>query len=660
VVSSTMTRFRSLLLFLASDDLKLRRLIDYWAITAALYILCVSLLWFEVWLGAVELQQATWLSLGIMSGSLVFYCLIRTSTALGLTPSQLAFSQGIQAIVCIVAAYAIATPVRGAVLTLLLVVLVFCAFALTARRAHQITAFAILTLAGTMLWLVHVDPQRHTRDIEAVHFTLASSMSAAVVYLTTQFNRLRGRLKAQKTELEQQKSELSEAVLRIEQIAKRDELTLLPNRRYMKEVLSKEEKRHSAESKMLCLALLDIDHFKTLNDTYGHAAGDEVLYNFSQQVQATLRDHDVLARWGGEEFLLLLPNTDQNAAMVVLERVQKSLLDVPLKTSDVTLGVTFSAGFAVMSPGETVTEAIRRADKAMYRAKAAGRNTSRQYDPEMEAAITAYEQLKVALVHGIQSGQLVLHYQPQVKADGTITGAEALVRWQHPQKGLIYPGDFISIAEESDMIIALGQWVLTAACEQLAEWAKHKETAHLDLAVNVSARQLRHPDFVQHALAVMVSAGIDPRRLKIELTESMLVDDVEGAIAKMNTLKSAGVSFSLDDFGTGYSSLSYLKRLPLDQVKIDQSFVSGIQSDSEDGIIARAVISLAHGLGFSVIAEGVETASQLDFLTHHGCSDFQGYFFGRPVPIQAFESFLAGKNASRRLKLMYDPVTAPV
>ena len=437
--------------------------------------------------------------------------------------------------------------------------------------------------------------------------------------------------------------------MRIEQIAKRDELTLLPNRRYMKEVLSREEKHHSSESRTLCLALLDIDHFKSINDTYGHAAGDEVLYDFAQQVQATLRNDDVLARWGGEEFLLLLPNTDQDAAMLVLERVGQVLIDMPLKTADATLHVTFSGGLAVMSPGETVTEAIRRADKAMYRAKAAGRNTSRRYDPQMEAAITAYEQLKATLLHGIQSGQLVLHYQPQVKANGTVTGAEALVRWQHPHKGLIFPNDFIPIAEESDMIIALGQWVLTAACEQLAAWAKVEETAHLDLSVNVSAKQLRHPDFVQHALAVMEISGINPGKLKMELTESMLVDDVEGAIAKMNVLKSAGVSFSLDDFGTGYSSLSYLRRLPLDQVKIDKSFVADILAGPEEGIIARAVISLAHGLGFSVIAEGVETATQRDFLVRHGCDDFQGYLFSRPVPIPIFESFLSEKNAKRPL-----------
>jgi diguanylate cyclase (GGDEF)-like protein len=334
--------------------------------------------------------------------------LIRGSAALKLTPSQLAFSQAVQAIVCIIAAYAIAAPVRGAVLTLLLVVLVFCAFALTSRRSHQISAFSILLLGTTMLWLVHADPQRNRVEVEVVHFVLASSMIVAVVFLTNQFNRLRGRLKMQKAQLEQQKSDLGEALCRIEQIALRDELTLLPNRRHMKEVLSREEKRHSNESRTLCLALPDIDYFKSINDTYGHAAGDEVLYNFAQQAQGILRSADVLARWGGEEFLLLLPNTDQDVAMLVLERMQKHLIDIPLKTADAKLHVTFSAGLALMSPGETIAEAMRRADKAMFRAKAAGRNTSRRYDPHMEAAIAAHEELKDSLRHGIQSGQLVL------------------------------------------------------------------------------------------------------------------------------------------------------------------------------------------------------------------------------------------------------------
>jgi diguanylate cyclase (GGDEF)-like protein len=633
-----------------STDIKLRRLVNYWAVTAVLYVLCVLLLWFGVWVDAVGVQQAIWLSIGVLGGSISFYGLIRASRLLRLTPSQLAFGQGVQAIVCIIAAYAVATAVRGAILTLLLVVLVFCAFALTPRRSHQIGAFAILGLGATMVWLANSDPERNRPEVEAVHFILASSMMAVVVFLTNTFNRLRGRLKAQKLELEAQKNELSEALSRIQVIATRDELTLLPNRRHMKEVLAHQEKRHNKESRTLCVAILDIDHFKSINDTFGHAVGDEVLRAFADQVQGSLRKTDVLARWGGEEFLLLLPDTDQETAMLVLTHVQKNLNELFLQTNNAALSVTFSAGLAAMCPGEEVTEAIKRADKAMFRAKAAGRNTSCLFDPQMEAAIIAHDEMKIALKQSIQARQLVLHYQAQVKKDGTVTGAEVLVRWQHPYKKLVYPTEFIAIAEESDMIVALGQWVLTSACQQLAAWATHEETAHLHLSVNVSAKQLRHPDFVQHTLAVLKTTGINPSKLKLELTESMLVEDIEGAVAKINVLKAAGLSFSLDDFGTGYSSLSYLKRLPLDQVKIDKSFVSDILSRPNDGLIARAVISLAHGLGFSVIAEGVETAAQRDFLVRHGCNDFQGYLFCQPLPISHFESFMLNWR-ERRIEL---------
>lgn len=641
---SYMSDMRSIFQVFASDDRKLRRLIQFWAVTAALYLVCVLLLWFEVAVGAVIPGEARWLTVALLGGSLLFYGLIRTSAVSKLTPSQLAFGQGVQALVCIVAAYAIATPVRGAVLTLLLLVLVFCSLALSSRRANQINAFAMLLLGATMIWLVHVDPIGHARETEAVHFVLASSVSVAIIFLVGNFNQLRSRLKAQKSELEQQKMDLSGALVRLEQAARRDEVTLLPNRRYVNEVLFNEEKRGNPESGTRCLALLNIDRFKSINDTYGHAAGDEVLRDFARQAQAVLRSNDVLVRWSSEEFLLLLPNTEQDAAIVTLQRVQQALVDRPLITNRATVHVTFSAGLAVMPSDELLAEAIIRADKAMFRAKGAGRNTTCLYDPQMEAAVTAHEQLKAALLNAILSHQLVLHYQPQVNANADITGAEALVRWQHPDKGLIFPNAFIPIAEESDSIITLGQWVLSTACNQLATWGRHAQTEHLRLSVNVSARQLRDPNFVEQVLSTIEKSGINPERLKLELTESMLVDDVEGAIEKMNRLKSVGVSFSLDDFGTGFSSLSYLKRLPLDEIKIDRSFVSDIAVGREEGIIARAVINLAHSLGFSVIAEGVETTLQRDFLVRNGCSEFQGYLFGRPGAIEDFATFLTSQK----------------
>jgi diguanylate cyclase (GGDEF)-like protein len=618
-----MSFLRSVVSVALGPDVKIRRLINYWAITAVLYLLCAGVLWFEVEEGGVSGSEATWLSSVVLGGLALFYGLIRASAFLKLTPSQLAFSQGAHAIICITAAYAIAAPIRGAILTLLLVVLVFCAFALESKRSHQISAFTILLLGSTMWWCLHYDPVAYPPGVEAVHFVLATSMIIAVVFLTSQFNWMRNRLKSQKAELER--------------IAMRDDLTGLPNRRHMKEVLAEEEKRHRKGSNTLCLALLDIDHFKSINDTYGHAAGDDILRGFAQQIKGMLRLDDVLARWGGEEFLMVLPNTGEDDAMLVLERVKLHLGAIPVEAFGTHLRITFSSGVAAMELNETIIDTIRRADKAMFRAKSLGRNRVCLYDPAMEAGAVAREQMKADLACAIAGGQLVLHYQPQVKADSRLTGAEALVRWRHPEKGLVFPGDFISLAEESELIIALGQWVLDAACAQLAAWAGHEATADLSLSVNVSARQLRHPDFVPHMLALLTLSGIDPGKLKLELTESVLVDDIDAAIATMNRLRQVGVRFSLDDFGTGYSSLSYLKQLPLYQIKIDRAFVSDIVAGDKDGIIARAIISLSHSLGCNVLAEGVETALQRDFLARYGCHDFQGYWFGKPVAIEVFE-----------------------
>ena len=283
-------------------------------------------------------------------------------------------------------------------------------------------------------------------------------------------------------------------------------------------------------------------------------------------------------------------------------------------------------------------ELLKQADLAMYQAKGSGRNTVSVYDPSMQATVTRHARLEADLRQGLQNGQFLLHYQPQVGIDGRLLGAEALVRWNHPERGIVPPSEFVSVAEDSGLILPLGRWILRTACEQLRAWSARPATASLSLAVNISARQFYDAQFVAQTLAVLDETGIDPRRLKLELTESLLIKNLDGIVDKMHVLMQRGIRFALDDFGTGYSSLSYLKRLPLEQLKIDRSFVRDLFNDENDIAIARAIVTLGQSLGMQVIAEGVEEERQWRFLESIGCQAFQGYFFGRPAPIAEFES----------------------
>jgi EAL domain-containing protein (putative c-di-GMP-specific phosphodiesterase class I) len=302
---------------------------------------------------------------------------------------------------------------------------------------------------------------------------------------------------------------------------------------------------------------------------------------------------------------------------------------------------------------DTVDEALKRADIAMYQAKSAGRNCLRFFDPEIQANVDTKASLVETLRHGIGNNQFVLHYQPQIDRAGALTGAEALVRWNHPQHGMVSPLDFIPLAEEMGLILPLGQWVLETGCKQLVTWAESIDTEQLSLSINVSARQFQQPDFVMQVLDTLKTTNANPQRLKLELTESMLVDDIDDVIAKMTLLQRAGIKFSLDDFGTGFSSLSYLKQLPLNQLKIDKSFVQDVLTDQNDAVIARTIVALASSLGLSVIAEGVEFEGQRAFLEKNGCYEYQGYLFSRPISIQDFDDYRKSlQSVNKRLVLM--------
>ncbi|HLB76289.1 MAG TPA: bifunctional diguanylate cyclase/phosphodiesterase, partial [Candidatus Dormibacteraeota bacterium] len=373
-----------------------------------------------------------------------------------------------------------------------------------------------------------------------------------------------------------------------------------------------------------------------------HDVGDLLLQQVAQRLLTGVRAGDTVARLGGDEFVVMLkdlsesPREAATRAEIVGEKILVDLAP-PYLLAGQEHHSTGSIGVTLFSDHrETVDDLLKRADLAMYRAKEAGRNTLRFFDPEMQAALTARAAMEAELRRGVQEGQFVLHYQPQVDGEGRLTGAEALVRWRHPRRGLVPAAEFIPLAEETGLIRPLGQWVLETACAQLVAWSARPDTAHLTLAMNLSAREFRHPEFVARAVEVIDRAGAAPQKLMLEFSESPLWDDdMEETIAKMAALKAHGASLSLDDFGTGHSSLSSLKHLPLDQLKIDQSFVRDVLTDPNDAAIARAIMALGQSLGLTVIAEGVETAEQRDFLARQGCQAFQGYLFGRPGPVEA-------------------------
>ncbi|MGV2291764.1 EAL domain-containing protein [Trinickia sp. YCB016] len=434
---------------------------------------------------------------------------------------------------------------------------------------------------------------------------------------------------------------------RIKELAFFDALTRLPNRTLLMDRL-KQAITSSARSEA-CGALLfiDLDHFKTLNDTLGHDKGDLLLQQVAQRLAASVQENDTVARVGGDEFVVVLGSLSENRQEAARqtealgERIIAALGN-PYQLDDIEYRTTASIGATVFRGHQaSMDELLKQADLAMYKSKERGRNAMCFFDPDMQKVVVERAALEAGLRNAIEEDQFLLHYQAQVDGD-RVTGVEALVRWQHPQRGIVPPAEFIPLAEETGLILPLGYRVLDIACNQLARWSARPDMAHLTIAVNVSAQQFREPDFVDKVLAVIDQTGARPDRLKLELTESVLVDNMRDIAEKMGALKATGVVFSLDDFGIGYSSLSYLKLLPLDQLKIDRSFVRDVLVDPNDAAIARTIVALAQSLGLGVLAEGVETEAQRDFLAAAGCRAYQGYYFCRPLPIDGFEAFASG------------------
>jgi len=426
---------------------------------------------------------------------------------------------------------------------------------------------------------------------------------------------------------------------RIEQLAFYDALTGLPNRRLLLDRLRQMQAAIRRNGGHGALLFIDLDRFKDLNDSLGHDVGDLLLQQVAQRLQGCVRATDTVARLGGDEFVVVLEGLsaepDQAAAQArqVGLKVQQTLT-APYQLGSQLQRSTPSIGATLISPADSsIDELLKHADLAMYQSKEAGRNQLRFFDPQMQTALDQRTSLEAELYDALQHDEFLLYYQPQVDRTGRVQGAEALVRWSHPQRGLIAPDGFIPVAEASGLILRLGAWVLDSACAQLSAWSERESSAARSLAINVSARQFLDPSFVELVRSALERHTVNPQRLTLELTESLLLQNVDETISKMAALRALGLRFSLDDFGTGYSSLSYLKRLPLDELKIDRSFVADVMTDTNDAAIVRAILALAPKLGLSVIAEGVETRDQYRFLFENGCHSFQGYLFGEPAAV---------------------------
>ena len=446
-------------------------------------------------------------------------------------------------------------------------------------------------------------------------------------------------------------TDLRRANEEIEHLAFYDPLTGLPNRRLLLDRLGRAPVLSQRSGKVGALLFLDLDHFKDLNDTLGHEVGDELLQAVAQRLLANVRVADTVARLGGDEFVVMLSDlstsTQEAAALAqrIGEKILRGLSEPYVLRGHTHQGAASIGATLFGASAQSAIELLRQADIAMYQVKARRGNALCFFDPKMQTAINDRAQLEADLRQALVAQQLVLHYQPQATLQGDVIGAECLLRWQHPQRGMVPPGQFIAVAEESDLILHIGQWVLHSACTQLARWQEQPQWAHLQLSVNVSARQFRQSDFVHQVIETLQVTGARAHLLTLELTESLVLDNVEDAIDKMHQLRTKGVRFSVDDFGTGYSSLAYLTRLPLHQLKIDQSFVRNLGARATDDVIVQTIIGMGRNLDLEVIAEGVETEAQKAILAGHGCDLYQGYLLARPMPVADFERSLGGPAA---------------
>ena len=516
---------------------------------------------------------------------------------------------------------------------------VFLAFVITGMCAGAITTLsAILNAARgfVVCALVPVIIKFYLINSDiSLEMTIMSLLFMTMILLSAQ--RL-NRIIRESLEVRLQR-QLAEQTIRRQ--AQFDELTDLPNRRLFLSTLRREMASAGRHHRCGAVFFIDLDRFKSINDSLGHAVGDELLVKIARRIGERLRQEDTVGRLGGDEFVVLLPEVADDAdsagtqASAIADEIRKLFLTAFIIQGH-EIYLTISVGIALFPTDESAEDLLKYADVAMYRAKSEGRNSVRLFSAEMQEAVNQQRIIEKGLRQALANHEFELYFQGQYDRDNHLVGAETLLRWNHPEAGVVAPGQFIDIAEQTGLIVPIGEWVLRSACKHLCAIDDH-----LMLAVNVSPRQLSAPDFVDQLEQILLETAANPRQLKFEITESLAMANIEHTIDTMNRLKQLGISFSVDDFGTGYSSLSYLNRLPLDELKIDQSFVRNISTASDHAIIVDTIIVMAQQLNLKTVAEGVESSAELEYLKSKNCQHFQGYYFSKPVPFSLFSRQVA-------------------
>lgn len=628
-----------LLTLLITDDPHQRVRLTMTGMAALLMLCCIAV----VQLVTVEAPSLfAWVqgwSLVCSIGLVVVYALIRSGFSQRWRDPAMTLFQILASLFGAAVAYVIAGPARDIVLPIVAVILVFGSFGLTRQQmlfvlVYGMAAFALAVAA--VQWWPGAGGQTPLESLATMVMVVVVMASSTLLNI---------RISAAREKLRQQKL----SVERERDLAMRDALTGLPNRRFMQDIMGWEGGRiqRSGRNELpLLIAQLDLDHFKTINDTLGHEEGDKHLRQIARRLTVAVADQGLVARLGGDEFVVLAQqlNADEvqahAQARALAERVLTALA-TPTQLAGRLMHTSASLGVCLFRPGASTTkELLKRADTAMYQAKSVGRNGYRFFDPVLQSQLEARAALETALHGAIEARQLALHYQVQVNALGQPVGVEALLRWRHPLHGQVPPAQFIPIAEASDLILTLGDWVLQQACAQLQAWAGQPHTRGLTISVNVSARQLAQPGFVDQVHGALAGTGARPELLVLELTESAMLQDIADTVRKMQALRCLGVRFALDDFGTGYSCLSQLQRLPLYQLKIDRSFIQDMGARASNAVIVQTIVGMARTLGLHIVAEGVETEAQRGVLARLKCPAFQGYLFGMPQSAEALETWL--------------------